>query len=398
MSLLRLEASPPSPPVRGWALWRLGFRPFYLLAALFALAAVPLWLGQYTHGAWQGAGLTGMAWHAHEMIYGYAVAVIAGFLLTAVRNWTGIDTPSGWRLAALALLWLAGRLALPLTPAALGVPIDLAFLPALALVLRRRLRQSGNTRNAFVPRLLCAMALFNLGFHLAQGGYLPLDSMKMLQAALMLITTLEIILAGRVVPMFTRNAVPGIRQFRIEWIERSIAAASLCVLLANLTPLSPAVLIPANLALGLLHTFRWAGWGPAGTWRNPLLWVLHLGYGWIIAAFAFYALAAGGVVPSIVPLHILALGALGGLTLGMITRTALGHSGRLLRAGRAETLAYLSLTLATLLRIAPLTLPLAGSYLAWLTASAACWCLAFVVYLWKYAPILNLPRVDGKDG
>jgi uncharacterized protein involved in response to NO len=398
MELLQLELPRQRPPQPGWALWCLGFRPFYLLAALFALVAIPLWLWQYTQGSWQTPGLTGMAWHAHEMLYGYAVAVIAGFLLTAVRNWTGIDTPTGWPLAALVLLWLAGRILLPVAPPALAVPVDLAFLPALALSLRRRLRQSDNRRNDFIPRLLCVMALINLAFHLSMAGLLPINGMTLLQATLMLITTLEIILAGRVVPMFTRNAVPGVYQFRIEWIERIIAPASLCALLANLSPLPAGALITINLALAILHAVRWVGWGPFGTLFNPLLWVLHLGYGWIAAAFACYALVAGGLLPVIVPLHLLAIGTLGGLTIGMITRTALGHSGRPLRAGRMEALAYACLLLATLTRTAPLLLPLPGGYVGWLTTTGVFWCLAYVFYLWRYVPILNLPRADGKAG
>lgn len=397
MPLLQLEENRPVVEPT-WALWRLGFRPFYLLAALFALLAIPLWLWQYQGGSWPTSGLHGMVWHAHEMIYGYAVAVIAGFLLTAVRNWTGVDTPSGKRLAALAALWLGARLALPLMPLAVGAAIDLAFLPVLALSLRRCLRQSSNRRNDFVPRLLCALAALNLGFYLAQAGLLPFDGLLLLQAALMLITTLEIIIAGRVLPMFTRNAVPGIRQFRIEWIERVIAPASLCTLLANLLPLPAWLLVTGNLILCVLHTVRCLGWGPFGSCKNPLLWVLHLAYAWIPVAFALYALTVSGRLALPVVLHVLAIGTLGGLTIGMLTRTALGHSGRMLRAGRAETLAYLCLFLATLARVVALILPQAGSYLGWLLAAGALWCLAFACYLWKYTAILNLPRIDGKAG
>jgi uncharacterized protein involved in response to NO len=398
MPLLQIEESLPTPSEPSWALWRLGFRPFYLLAAGFALCAVPLWLWQYTHGNWQSPGLTGMAWHAHEMIFGYAVAVIAGFLLTAVRNWTGVDTPAGAPLAALALLWLAGRILLPWAPPILGASIDIAFLPALALSLRRRLRQSGNRRNDFIPRLLCAMAACNLAFHLAQNGWLHIDSMILLQAVLMLITTLEIILAGRVIPMFTRNAVPGIRQYRLEWLERSIAPLSLLVLLADLLPLPARVLGAANLALALLHAVRSYGWGAFKTGRQPLLWILHLGYGWIVIAFAAFALEQAREIPVVAVHHMLAIGALGSLTIGMITRTALGHSGRALRAGKPETAAYVLVLLAALMRITPLLVPYRGSYAAWMTASATAWSLAFVCYLWKYAAILNRPRTDGKAG
>lgn len=392
-----LQPEPAPVPVQpSWALWRLGFRPFYLLAACFALLAIPLWLWLYPRGGTVGP-LPGMLWHAHEMLFGYATAVIAGFLLTAVRNWTGLPTPDGWRLAGLVMLWLAARLLLPVAPLALVALVDLAFLPALAMTLRRRLLQSQNRRNLFVPRLLLLLTLCDLWFWLAAAG-LAGDARLPLQGALSLITVLEVVIAGRVVPMFTRNALPGTRQFRLEWLERSIAPATLAVLAANLVWPDAGWLAVPDLALAALHLVRLAGWGPARTWRNPLLWILHLSYLWLAGAFLLAALASLHRVPWSAAIHLLAVGALGGLTMGMITRTALGHSGRMLIAGRHETGAYLAMALAAVLRVLPLVIVVPGSYYGWLFATGLCWFSSFILYLLKYAPVLNQARIDGKPG
>lgn len=398
MVILQLQDPAPPPSQPSWALWRLGFRPFYLLAAGFALLAIPLWLWQYSQGTWSSHGLNGMAWHAHEMIFGYAIAVIAGFLLTAVRNWTGVDTPSGWPLACLALLWLGARLLIPFAPLWLGASLDMLFLPCLSITLYRRLRATPSRRNHFIPGLLLVLTALNLCFYLAQASVIAINSVNSLHAALMLITTLEVIIAGRVVPMFTRNAIPSAKQFQVLRIERVIAPATAIMLLANLFPLPALLLAIGNLLLAILHGIRLASWGPQQTYRHPLLWILHLAYLWIPAAFVLYALAALSMVPVIAPIHVLAIGALGGLTIGMITRTALGHSGRQLRAGTAETAAYICISLAAISRLLPFALPMSISYTGSLWLTGVLWCLGFSCYLAKYVPLLNQPRVDGKAG
>ncbi|TDR80094.1 NnrS family protein [Paludibacterium purpuratum] len=398
MALIQIEGLHPQPTGSRWALWRLGFRPFYLLAALCAFAVVPVWLAEY--GGWlpQTRGLAGLAWHVHEMLYGYTVAVVAGFLLTAVRNWTGRPTPTGWPLAGLCLLWLAARLMLPLAPTVLSIPLDLAFLPCLAWVVHRRLRHAEQRRNAFVPWLLLALATLNLLFYLALAGQLAFDPLLPLRAAMMLLVTLTVIMAGRLHPLFTRNAVAPIKQYRNDRLERYIAPLTMAVLLADLFPLSAAILVPANLIVAGLHFWRGWGWAPLATWRKPILWILHLSYLALPCALLLAVPAALGRLPWLVMEHVLGIGVLGGLTLGMMVRSALGHTGHALATGKLETLTFAALMLAVPLRVAFWLLPLPGSYRDWLWAAAACWILAFALFVWRFAPILNRPRIDGKPG
>jgi uncharacterized protein involved in response to NO len=393
-----LHFAPPSSPPSGLPLLRLGFRPFYLCAAIFACLAIPFWLAQAQGLISPGRGLSGMAWHAHEMLYGYAIAVIAGFLLTAVPNWSGQPTPSGRPLALLLMLWLSARLLLPFVPLWLAAGLDLLFLPTLAWVLRRSLRGGNNRRNDFIPRLLLALASLNLVFYLAQTGWLNINPLRPLEATLGLITVLEVIIAGRVLPMFTRNAVPQVRQQRFEWLERWIALSTLVVMMANLLPLTGWLLAPANGLLALAHLKRWLGWDPLACWRKPLLWVLHAGYLCVVLGLLLAAGAALGWLSWVAVHHMFAVGALGCLTLGMITRTALGHSGRPLETSNYEALAYAAMLLACCSRVLPLLVPLAGSYFSWMWLAGFFWCTAFILYLLRYVPILIKARVDGKPG
>lgn len=393
-----LDPSPRSSPEAGKALWRLGFRPFYLLAAGFGWLAIPWWLLQLQGWPLGQSGLSGLAWHAHEMLFGYAVAVIAGFLLTAVPNWTGQPTPAGARLAALTLQWLLARLLLPFAPLWLAASIDLSFLPTLAWIVSGCLQRAGNRRNRFIPLLLLAMAALNGAFYLAQAGWLEINPLQPILATLALITVLEVIIAGRVLPMFTRNAIHGVRQTSTAWLERWIAPLTLLVLLANLAPVAGGWLASANLLLAGLHLMRWLGWGPLACWKKPLLWILHLGYLWIVIGLVLAALAAYGWLSWVAVHHAFGIGALGCLTLGMITRTALGHTGRLLQTGWQEGLAYAAMLLATGCRLVPLLNPNAGNLFFWLWCAGFFWCAAFTLYLLRYLPILIKPRMDGKPG
>lgn len=399
MAVIRLEPPQATQPVpQGLPLLRLGFRPFYLLAAGFAVLAIPYWMLQFAGVALPTGPLHGMLWHAHEMLFGFAVAVIAGFLLTAVRAWTGLPTPTGLPLAGLALLWLAGRIGLLVAPAVVGTVIDSLFLPALAATLARPLWRARNRRNYFVPLLILGLAACNVGFHLAWTGKIALNPLTPLVGVLYLVTALEMIIAGRVVPMFTRNAQPEARQFRIDWIERSIVPASLFVFALNLFVPQGWIVAVLNLAVALLHAVRLFGWGGLATGRQPILWILHVSYLWIPIAFITAAAAVLGHAPWVAVHHLLAVGALSGLVIGMITRTALGHTGRPLRVDNLEMLAYWALAVAALLRIVPLLVPSGMPYLSWLLDAALCWEIAFICYLIKYTPMLCRPRVDGKPG
>jgi len=377
------------------ALWELGFRPFYLLASLFAALSVALWAAQYS-GHLDGAYLAASAWHAHEMLFGYTMAVIAGFLFTAVRNWTQQPTPTGWLLAGFALLWLAGRV-LVLTPFGLAAAIvNAAFPLAVAVGIAVPLVRAGNRRNYFFIALLAAIAAAALSVHLALLGVIDWPARLGLRVGLDLVLIIVAVIAGRVIPMFTNNGVPGAGARRIESVEY-LSLASLIVLAvcdAGGWMLGAAILAAAA---AIINGVRLALWNPWKTLRKPLVWILHASYAWIVIHLVLRVLAAAALVPDALATHALTIGVIGGMTLGMMTRTARGHSGRALVAGRAEMACYLLVMGAAIVRVFGAWLA-PQWYMGTIVASAACWSAAFAAYAVRYLPILALPRVDGKAG
>ncbi|MCK2094720.1 NnrS family protein [Thauera aromatica] len=395
MALIPLEEPTTKRiPPETFSLWALAFRPLYLLAALFAAIAIPVWAIAHSGGI--ELPIPGMWWHAHEMIFGFAVAVIIGFLLTAGRNWTGLDTPSGRPLMMLAALWLAGRLAMAFGSGAWVAIVDLAFLPAAAAVLLRVLVKAKSTRNYFVGMLPAMLALANLFFHLAVLGVIDADPLTAMHLALGLIVVLETIVGGRVIPMFTFNGLRGVKQWRDVRLDWAAAIATGVALL--LWALGAGAWAgPLSLLAAVLQAVRLGGWNPWATRGTPLLWVLHLGYLWIPLGLALVALAQFGVLPRSAGIHALAVGATGGLIIGMITRTALGHTGRMLVAGPMETAAYALVLLAALVRVLTVAL-IPAAQVGGVHAAATLWSLGFLVYLWRYGPFLLRARVDGKAG
>ena len=381
----------------GFALWNLGFRPFYLLAGLFATLSVAVWMAQYAGWLPGRAIIAGPLWHAHEMLFGYAFAVIVGFLFTAGRNWANQPTPTGATLAAIAALWLAARV-LVLTPYALAAAaFDTAFALAAAAGIAVPFLRSGNRRNYFFIALLLAMGLANLAFHLGMAGVLDLPVQRGLQVGLDLVLFIMVVMGGRVIPMFTMNGIPGVFCARLPWIER-LAPGSILALLAADVLGAPELAIGAiAAAAAAAHAARLALWRPWRTLKTPLVWILHFAYAWIVLALALRALAAADLVPAGLAIHALTVGAIGSLTLGMMTRTSLGHTGRPLQAGRAEVFCYAAIQLAALLRVfLPLAFP--AFYLQAIVASGLLWSLAFGVFTIGYWPILSRPRLDGKPG
>ncbi|KAF7599520.1 MAG: short-chain dehydrogenase [Candidatus Dactylopiibacterium carminicum] len=386
----------PATPPRGFALLALGFRPFYLLAASLALLLVPLWVLMLGGQIPQPTTLPGLLWHGHEMIFGFAAAVIVGFLLTAGQTWSGLSTPSGRPLAALVALWLAGRLGLLMAPPLLGALLDLAFLPVAGVMLGRVLIRARSRRNYFALVILAALALSNLLMHGAQQGWFALSPLLGLHLAVAIIAVLCTVIAGRIVPSFTANAL-GTKPWRNARVDQASIVLTAAALLAWACAL-PAALTGALAApAAVLQALRCQGWRPWATRRTPLLWILHLSHGWLIVALAWLALASFDLTPAPSLLHLITVGTISGLIIAMITRTALGHTGRALKAGALETACYALMQLALLARVLP---PLIDSrwYLPGLQLSAIAWALCFALYLWRYAPILWHPRVDGRAG
>lgn len=400
MSLINIEE--PRVPDNGkpklmhHPLFRLGFRPFYLLAAAFAAISVPLWVARY-FGFAQFLQRVDLNWHMHEMVFGFAVAVIIGFLFTAGRNWTGLWTPRRGHLAALAGVWLAGRLAMLFAPPLLAAIVDLAFLPLAAYPIYRVLQRAGNKRNMFLVGLLSLLTIINVCFHAAVMGWVSISSITPIHAAILVVVMIESVIGGRVIPGFTSSALPGVKPVTDAKRDRIAIALTAAAAIAWIAlPPTPFVASLA-MAAALAQITRIAGWKPHVTLGTPLLWILHLSYTWIPVGFFLMALAAVGVMPASAAFHVLAVGSMAGLILGMITRTALGHTGRPLAAGRSELIMYLLIQVGVVARF----LAAAGSpgvRSAMLLVTAASWSAAFVLYVVVYGPYLASPRVDGRDG
>lgn len=386
-----------SRTARGWPLLRLGFRPFYLGAAAFAALSVPAWVAAIL-GLW-GLQPTAAAlyWHAHEMLFGFAAAPIAGFLLTAGKAWTGLQTPRGAWLGALAAVWLAARLAAFAAPYEVYAALDVVLLPAIAAILLRVLVRARNRRNLPLVAILALLSLANVVFHLAVVGAIDVAPMRALHAGLALIVMVECVIGGRVIPFFTGNATPGLRLDVRGWLEAaSLAVAALALAWWVFAPPGAAG-ATILAAAAVLHFLRQLQWRPLVTGGRPILWILHAAYAWIPLGFALLALAQVGAASGSAGVHALGVGATGGLIIGMMTRTARGHTGRPLQASRAEVLAYGLVMAAAVLRVLlPLIAP--AHFVTALVAAAIGWSAAFAIYLFVFAPWLVRPRLDGQDG
>jgi len=398
--LIQVISEPPGSIVdtgRGWPLLRLGFRPFYLGATMFAALAIPAWVLMFLGQMDTAPVLSPLLWHAHEMLFGFAAAVIVGFLLTAGKAWTGLQTPRGTALAALVLVWLAARVAAWVAPYPVYAALDLLLLPVVATILVRLLLRAGNRRNLPLAGLLGMLTLANLVFHLSVLGMLELPPIRALHGALALIVLIECVMAGRVIPAFTMSAIPGLRLKVDAQLEKAIAAASVLALLLWVFSPSSAITAPLLALAAVLQLVRLAAWKPWRTRSRPILWILHLSYAWISVGFLLLAMGLLGWIATSAGIHALAVGATGGLIIGMVTRTARGHTGRPLLASPIEVAAYALVMLAALLRVlVPL---LAPQYLVpSVVAAALAWSLAFALYLARYTPWLMRARVDGKDG
>jgi uncharacterized protein involved in response to NO len=396
MAVLQINTNKPIPPDR-FSLFALGFRPFFLLAGLAALLLMANWVSGFISGESISTFYPATSWHSHEMIYGYASAVIAGFLLTSVYNWTGVQTATGGRLILLALLWLAGRL-LPLMPFAserwLAV-VDLSFLPLLALAIAFPIIRARQWRNVMFVPLLLLLAGGNALFHMGVAHWLAYGISLGIQVGLAVVVMMIVIMAGRVVGFFIERGL-GETVRRWSWAEVLAIGGSLVFLLAQFF-VQGQVLAAIAWVAALGHLGRLLGWYRPGIWRVPLLWVLYLGYVWIFMGFVLMGLAPLELPGGSVAIHAFTAGAIGVMTLGMMARVSLGHTGRQMHSHRLTDLAFLLVNLAAVARV---FLPLAAPVML-LTAiklAGVLWALAFTLYLVVYAPMLMRARVDGMPG
>ncbi|MFD2197719.1 NnrS family protein [Halomonas beimenensis] len=387
------------------ALARLAFRPFFLLAALFGIAALMVWLA-FWHGDVLLRPHGGMLWwHQHEMLFGFGAAVVAGFLLTAVQNWTGRPSLRGGPLLALVMLWLAARwvLAFPMGLPAWGpMLIDASFLAVVAGVVARLVIVARRWRNLILLPVVALLILANLAMHL---GILQGDGLLVRQGAhlaVLLITALMVVLGGRVIPMFTANRLGRAKPRPLPWLEGLALVGMAAVLVAQLAVLLGAAL-PGEAIAGLMgvaalaNTLRLARWGGIHTLGEPLLWGLHASYAAIPVGLGMWALAALGLLRVELAVHALTIGGMGTMMLAMMSRVSLGHTGRAI-----ETLPGIGVALGLLVAAALLRSPVLALFpgLTHLTYSVTIilWCLAYAIFLLHYGVPLATPRVDGKDG
>lgn len=379
---------------RGLPILALGFRPFFLLAGGMGALWIVAWLFILA-GAAPAPMAQPVLWHAHEMIYGYAVAVVAGFLLTAVKNWTGVPTPTGARLGLLAALWLAGRLAMlapEALPAGLAASLDVAFLPFLALGVGIPIVRAKNYRNLGFLGLLTVLTAANVIFHTA-GGDWPLRAVYL---ALHIIVLIIVVIAGRILPNFTAGALglPVKKDAVTDWI--AFGSTALFALLHFAGGPAPALGAVAAVAAAS-NLWRMRGWQSWASRTKPILVILHLGYLWVPLGFAMQAVAqtTAWLTPSAAT-HALTVGAIGTLTIAMMTRVALGHTGRSIVAEPVIVAAYGFMLAATLVRVFGVSAGL-DAVLVW-QVSGGLWAATFAVYVARYWGILTRPRVDGRPG
>jgi uncharacterized protein involved in response to NO len=374
-----------------------GFRPFFLAAGLWGAVALAIWIAMFVTGSELPSRFDPLAWHVHEMLYGFVMAAIAGFLLTAIPNWTGRLPVSGWPLALLAGAWLLGRLACllsALVPAWLAIVADLAFPVALVAVAAREIVAGRNWRNLPVIAPVIILGLANLLMHLeAAGTALPsgLGWRLGLAAVIVLIS----VMAGRIVPSFTRNWLAKRGESALPAPPGTLDRIALAVLHVGLigwaflpTFLPAGLLLVLGAAINLWRLLRWRGMATAS---EPLLLVLHVGYAWLVLGVALLGLGVLGVdVPPSAAIHALTVGAIGTMILAVTTRATRGHTGRDLAADPATTLIFGLVTLAAITRIAA---ALATDWmLPLLIAAAALWIAAFAGFALAYGRMLILPR------
>lgn len=393
------------PPQTGSTLLAYGFRPFFLLTAAYGALVILGWTG-FVLGGWAlPLGWSPLKWHSHEMLYGLVPAAIAGFLLTAITNWTDARPLNGGKLLALVLLWVAGRVVMGLAawlPGWLVAAVDLAFLPALGAYLALVLWQHGNTRNLILVGILALLTLGNLLMHV---GFIAI-SPDLLQAGehlgLNVIVLLMAVIAGRIIPAFSANWLKhngGNPAWvtRSPWTDRLALASIALLILLDLLNAPTEVLGAAALVAGGINGVRlwqWAGWRVA---REPLLWILHLAYLWIVLALLLRAGALFDLgISSTLWQHALGVGGIGILLLGVMTRVSMGHTGRPLKLVRFGLMIYLAIIASAVIRV--LAAARIIDYQVGLTTAALFWVLAFGLFVILYWPILSKPRVDGRPG
>lgn len=386
-----------------------GLRPFFLFAGLYAVFAMLVWIGWLALQPMDGDILAptshfpALLWHGHEMLFGYVVAVIAGFLLTAVPNWTGSPMLGRKPLMLLTAVWAAGRLAMwfgAALPGWLVAAVDVSFPLLLAAMVVGSAWRQWAPRNFVFIVVLFVLSTANFFVHAEVLGLFEDSARTGFVLGIDMVLLLMTVVGGRIVPAFTAGALrgEGVTLRSSNLIDKLAIASVLAVGISDLV--SPDSISSGVCALiaGTVLGLRMIGWRTGSTLDKPILWVLHLGYGWIAFALLLKGIAeTTGLISSMTAMHGLTIGAIGTLTLGVMSRAALGHTGRALIASRTLAMAYVTVSLAALTRLfGPTILP--DWYNEVMIASGALWVVAFGVFTTLFWPVLTRPRVDGQAG
>jgi len=385
--------------------FRLAFRPFFLAASGFSVIAMLLW-ALFWSGSINLSGLmygNPLWWHSHEMLFGFAGAVIVGFLLTAVQNWTGNPGVRGWKLASIFLFWLLARVGLLVgSPSVIFMVIDLVWMPLAAYFLAKPIFIRKQWNNLFFAPLILLLTYLNVRFHLIALGAGEGDLRSVSFMSLMVISVIVLVVGGRVIPFFTWRGTNTEQISRVNWIELGALIPSWLLLVNVLLPVPESLsqfTLPVLLAAtGMFNLIRFVRWRTLSTLKTPLLWLLHFAYmfmiiGMLLLAIHFQTEAIGYSVA----LHFITVGGIGCMILAMIARVSLGHTGRSLQINRIMVAAFVALVASALIRtVVVLLFP--TMMLSGYVISALLWAIAFMIFTVVYYPILTKPRLDGRPG
>lgn len=392
--------------VKPFALFNLGFRPFFLLAGIFAIVSMLLWMGLYVFNArnWLPAELSPMLWHGHEMVFGYGMAVISGFLLTAIRNWTNIQTLYGNGLLVLCVLWIAARIA-PFVGgehALLLMAIaDMLFMVFLSYELTKPVIKAKQWPQLAIVLKVILMVLANLAFYLGVMKIWPMEAIYWgLYSGFYLVISLIMLMGRRVIPFFIEKGVDGEANVKNwKWLDISSLILFLAFMVAEVFFEAPTWAEALATVLFLLHSIRLWGWHDKGIWKKPLLWVLYIGYAFVVLGFALKALTSTLALSPWLAVHAFAVGGIGIITAGMMSRVALGHTGRnVFDPPKTLNAVFALIIMGAMIRVFfPLFIP--AAYYQWvIAASQIFWIAGFNLFVFIYAPMLIKARVDGTFG
>lgn len=409
MAVVQIQMNKPEH-IKSHALFNLGFRPFFLGASIFAVLSIASWLAFYTaHSVIQISGMLPSQWHAHEMLYGYGMAVVAGFLLTAVKNWTGMQTPHGKPLLALFALWAVARVLLLFGTSLLlwAALADLLFGLLLMVAIALPIIKAKQWQQLGIVIKVLLLWTGNLVFYLGCFKLLDNGMLYAINGAVFLFISLILMIGRRVIPFFiergvahlvVNNSVIKVQLKQYKWLDISILIAFLGLFINEIFVHMAVVSSLLALALFALNGYRLFNWHTPALWRVPLLWSLYVSSWLINFGFLLLGLQTQLAIPTLLTLHLFTIGGIGLMTMAMMSRVALGHTGRDIKhASPWLNAAFVMMAASALFRV---ILPLfaMANYSSWVVISALLWIAGFTIFLVVYAPILCKPRVDGTYG